>query len=361
MGADAKTNPTNIIQVGQAKANKKTRTSKPQLKVDTDIQFLCSQLDEEAYLLLEKGIRENGCLDKIIYWKDHDTIIDGHNRYKICNDLGKKFKCIPMHFETKEEVMNYVIDHQLGRRNLSDTEKSYLRGRRYLTEKKAAHRPNSSELHQNDGVTGETAQRIADKNGVSQATIERDAVLAEAIDKTREVVGDAFIKSLRAGKVKISKKGIIGLSEKSPEDLKAIVEQIEKGETMSDAEKIVQSNKAPSLDANSDTTTLPEKDRDIEKIEGYLAQVLKILGRMMSTSQPDKLVELSEMTAKICDRLKEIGTINPDSSSQDADDESDDLVDMQVLQEGCSESIAYMEDDVSEIDDDEEDSLDNDR
>ena len=51
--------------------------------------------------------------------------------------------------------MNFVIDHQLGRRNLSDIEKSYLRGKRYLTEKKAAHRPKSSELHQSDGVKGE--------------------------------------------------------------------------------------------------------------------------------------------------------------------------------------------------------------
>jgi hypothetical protein len=359
MAAGTDTNPTDIIRVGQA--NGKTKTAKPQLKVDTEIQFLCNQLDEEAYHLLEKDIRENDCIDPIIYWEGNDTIIDGHNRYKICSDLGKKFDIKPMCFETKEAVMNYVIDHQLGRRNLSDTEKSYLRGRRYLTEKKAAHRPNGNELHQNDGVTGETAQKVAKQNGVSQATIERDAVLAEAIDKLREEVGDDFSKNLRAEKVKISKKGILGLSEKSPEDLKAIVEQIEKGKTMSNAEKIVQSNKASSLDPNSDTTTLPEKDKDIEKIEGHLAQVLKILGRMMNTSQPNKLVELSEMTAKICDRLKEIGTIIPDSSSQDADDESDDPADTQVVLEGCSESIASMEDDVSEIDDDEDDSLDNDR
>jgi hypothetical protein len=216
MAGEAGTNPTEIIPVGQAKTvgimnqyGAGRISGIPQLKIDPEVQYLCEPLDQEAYHLLEKDIDKNGCIDPIIYWKDQDTIVDGHNRFEICSRLGKEYNCIPMSFETKEDVMNYVIDHQLGRRNLSDFEKSYLRGRRYLTEKKAVHRPNSQKLHQNDGVKGETAQKIAEKNGVSQATIERDAALAEAIDKIREKTGNEFSKNLRAGKVKLSKKGTV--------------------------------------------------------------------------------------------------------------------------------------------------------
>jgi ParB-like chromosome segregation protein Spo0J len=351
MAGEACTLPAGNFQGALADGKKKTKVSNPPLDIDKDIQFLCRPLDEEAYCLLEKDIRENGCLDPIIYWEDggKNKIVDGHNRYEICNRLGKKIKIRSMRFETKEEVMNYVIDHQLGRRNLSDMEKSYLRGKRYLTEKKASHRPNGSELHQDDGVTGETAQKIAEQTGVSQATIERDAVLAEAIDKTRESVGDEFIKDLRAEKFKLTKKSIIDLSEKPPEDLKAIVELIKEGKKMSAAEKIVQDKKGPSSDQSEDSSPLPEDDKNIKKIEGYLAQVLKILKKMKTTSQPDKLMELSEMAGKICDLLKEIGAKNPDSSSQDIVHESNDpqVQNNQVTQDdaeeesanGCPESI----------------------
>lgn len=49
----------------------------------------------------------------------HGYIADGHNRYSIC----KKHNIDPMigtlAYETKEEVMEWMLDIQLGRRNLS--------------------------------------------------------------------------------------------------------------------------------------------------------------------------------------------------------------------------------------------------
>jgi ParB-like chromosome segregation protein Spo0J len=325
-----------------------------QLKIDPEIQYLCESLDQEASHLLEKDIDKNGCIDPIIYWKDQDTIVDGHNRFEICTRLGKTYNCIPMSFETKEDVMNYVIDHQLGRRNLSDFEKSYLRGRRYLTEKKAAHRPNSPKLHQNDGVKGETAQKIAEKNGVSQATIERDGVLAEAIDKLRAEVGDDFSKNLRAGKVKLSKKGTVELSKKPPEDLKALVELIEKGERLSQAEKIVRTQKASSSDSTTDRAPLPEKDESLEKVEQQLDRILKILTKKDATIQQDKLIKLSAKAQEICDRLKVIGAKNPNFSCQNTGCTSDDHQ-TEIREEpndANSGNVASEEDDVAELDND---------
>jgi hypothetical protein len=228
-----------------------------------------------------------------------------------------------MPFETKEDVMNYVIDHQLARRNLSDLEKSYLRGKRYLTEKKASHRPNTSELHQDDGVIGETAQKIAKLHGVSQATIERDAGLAEAIDKLKEEVGDDFSKNLRSGKVKISKKDTIELSKKPPEYLKALAEQIEKSAKLSEAEKIVQSQNVSSSDQSHETTPLPKNNEILVKVERHLSQALKFLEKAETAKQPDKLVELSAMVQKISDRLKVIGEISPNPVSQNVDNASE--------------------------------------
>lgn len=287
------------------------------LNIDSEIKFLCRPLNVEEYSLLEKDIEKRGCINPILYWEGHDIIVDGHNRYEICNKIGKTYNCLPMAFETKDDVMNYVIDHQLGRRNLSEMERSYLRGVRYLKEKKANHRPKPSELHQNDGVNGETAQKIAKKTGVSQSTIERDALLAEAISKLRAEVGDDFSKDLRSKKVKLSKKAIIELSKKSPDDMKALAELIGTGKKLSEAEKIVQSQNASPSSPTADATPKPKKDMNLDEIEKHFVRILETLDRMETTGEPEKLVELSAVALKICDRLKEIGAKTPDSASHD--------------------------------------------
>ncbi len=46
-------------------------------------------------------------------------IADGHNRYAICQKHKIPFETIPLAFKDKSEVMRWMIDGQLGRRNLT--------------------------------------------------------------------------------------------------------------------------------------------------------------------------------------------------------------------------------------------------
>jgi hypothetical protein len=321
MAGEASTIPTEIIAVGYAKdveienESAATINNIPKLKIDPEIQFLCRTLDDGEYKLLVKDIEMNGCIDPIIYWEGHDIIVDGHNRFEICTKLNKPYNCVPMRFDTKEDAINYVIDHQLGRRNLSNLEKAYLRGERYLTEKKAAHRPNGSELHHFDGVKGETAKMVAKQTGVSPATIERDAVLAEAIDRLRDGIGDEFSKNLRSGKIKISKKDTIELAKKPAEDLKPLVKLIEKGEKLAKAVEIVQSKEALSSEQTSGIGSPIKADKKLEKVEQYLSKALLALEKMDATGQQDQVANLSEIAQKIFDKLKTIGPKPPDQTS----------------------------------------------
>ncbi len=291
-----------------------------QLKRDPDIQFLCPPLDREAHALLEKSLKEKGCVNPIIYWDGPNVIVDGHNRDEICSRLGIPYERIPMHFDTKEDALNFVIDHQLGRRNLSDLQKAYLRGKRYLTEKKAAHRPGGSELPQPDGVKGETAKKIAEDTGVSPATVERDAVLAEAIDELREKIGDDFGKTLRNEKAKIPKKGIIELAKRPLDVLKSFGELVKEGVKPAKAIEIVSQEASSGQEFN----LASPKDRELEKIEHYLSKALKTLDKMEAAGQKEQIAELSAIVERIFDRLKEIGAKNPDSSDQEAHIASDD-------------------------------------
>lgn len=83
---------------------------------------------------LEQNILEFGCKDALTVWETTKDIaqpnlglsdepcfvlIDGHNRYEICQKFNIDFKIIIVEFPNFDKVFDYMIDHQLGRRNLS--------------------------------------------------------------------------------------------------------------------------------------------------------------------------------------------------------------------------------------------------
>ena len=47
-------------------------------------------LNEERALLRQNLLSE-GCRDALVVWKGHDVLLDGHNRYDICTELGLPF------------------------------------------------------------------------------------------------------------------------------------------------------------------------------------------------------------------------------------------------------------------------------
>jgi hypothetical protein len=88
--------------------------------------------------------------------------------------------------------MNWIINNQLGRRNVTPEQASYLRGKRYNMEK-------VSEPFKGNQYTGgrdqndpqqKTAARLADEFKVSEPTIKRDGKFAAAVDTLADTIGD---------------------------------------------------------------------------------------------------------------------------------------------------------------------------
>jgi hypothetical protein len=77
----------------------------------------------------------------------------------------------------------WMLDNQLGRRNLTEKQMSYLRGMRMELEKqdKLANLKQGNSKPQNE-VSEKTAVKLADQYKVSRATIERDATYASDIN-----------------------------------------------------------------------------------------------------------------------------------------------------------------------------------
>jgi len=88
------------------------------LIINPNFKNLIPPLTPEEYSNLENSIKSEGCRDSIVVWKE--TIIDGHNRFKICSEYNIPFNVIKKDFDSIEDIKLWMIDNQKGRRNLTD-------------------------------------------------------------------------------------------------------------------------------------------------------------------------------------------------------------------------------------------------
>ena len=105
--------------------------------------------------------------------------MDGHNRLSICREHGIAFEVRKISLPDKAAARLWVIRNQLGRRNLTPDQASYLRGLEYEQAKQGRggdHKSKGRKCPLN------TADKLAKRRGVSPRTIKQDAAFARAVD-----------------------------------------------------------------------------------------------------------------------------------------------------------------------------------
>lgn len=91
--------------------------------VNEDLKAYIDPLTPEEYEALERSILAEGCRDALVLWGD--VLVDGHNRYGICQKHGLPFQTVQnTRFKSIDDVHLWMIDQHLGRRSISD----FLRG-----------------------------------------------------------------------------------------------------------------------------------------------------------------------------------------------------------------------------------------
>ena len=165
------------------------------MKVDKEFQSLIPPLLPDELALLEQSIIADGCRDPLTVWIEKDILVDGHNRYNICEKHGLDYDIFEKSFSSREEVEDWIDANQLGRRNLSPDQMRILRGRRYNRLNTMGH--GSKSARQNVGQNPQMAAVLAQEHGVTSRTIERDGKLAREL-------GQEQIKAVMKGESKIA-------------------------------------------------------------------------------------------------------------------------------------------------------------
>lgn len=94
------------------------------IKIDSEFQSLIPPLTDDEYQRLEKSILSEGVREPIITW--NETIIDGHNRYSICQKHGIDCPHVEREFKSRDAAKIWIIENQFGRRNLSKYDSGVL-------------------------------------------------------------------------------------------------------------------------------------------------------------------------------------------------------------------------------------------
>jgi len=189
-----------------------TTISNTELKIKPEFKDLIPPPSKEELEGLEKNILANGCEQPIKLWQGF--IVDGHNRYHLCSKHTLPFKTEELKRENENQVILWIIDHQLDRRNISLFSRGRLINRKRAEYAKAAEErmlsgvaidppQNSGEGSQcSDRRSRETDRKLAKESGISHDTLSRIAKIEEkatpeqkkALEKNETSINEVFTK-----------------------------------------------------------------------------------------------------------------------------------------------------------------------
>ena len=86
--------------------------------IDPELRDLLPPITDEEREALTADILKNGCYSPMICMEDM-TLVDGHHRYDICTEHDIPYRMVVLDFEDKLDAMQWMINTQKGRRNLT--------------------------------------------------------------------------------------------------------------------------------------------------------------------------------------------------------------------------------------------------
>ncbi|MRV72705.1 hypothetical protein GJ700_13405 [Duganella sp. FT92W] len=183
-----------------------------QIQINDTLRAYIDPLTEAEYTALERSILAEGCRDALVLW--NDVLVDGHNRYAICQQHGIPFKVTQnTTFRSMEDVMLWMIDNHLGRRSVTDFQRGVLALRRKdilearSAEAAAQNAEEDAKIAPPEPTAAEEAA-VPAKVRTSREDVARAARLSTAtisqIEKIQKQATPELVEAVRAGTISIN-------------------------------------------------------------------------------------------------------------------------------------------------------------
>jgi transcriptional regulator with XRE-family HTH domain len=169
--------------------------------INDELRSFIDPLTPVEYAALERSLQAEGCRDALVLWRD--VLIDGHNRYDICQKHGIPFRTVHNNnFATLEDVMLWVIDNNLARRSVSDFQRGMLalRKKEIVAARAAAAPPEQAAEESADDAASppwSTREDVAKAARVSANTLSQ-------IERIRKTAAPELVDAVRTGTISVS-------------------------------------------------------------------------------------------------------------------------------------------------------------
>jgi N6-adenosine-specific RNA methylase IME4 len=88
------------------------------MQILKELEALIPPLTSEEFKQLERNILEEGIRDPLVTW--NGILVDGHNRYRIAQEHDINYVTVEKEFTDMNAVKEWMVNNQLGRRNLPE-------------------------------------------------------------------------------------------------------------------------------------------------------------------------------------------------------------------------------------------------
>lgn len=221
------------------------------LIIDPEFRDKIFPLSEDEFKKLEENILADGEVrEPLVVW--NDTIIDGHNRWKIIQKHNLTNYIIKqMEFPDKWSAIVWMCRNQLGRRNLTEIQRTVIVAQQYEAQRKTiggqdGNKNAEKRFLPKEGIEKRsrgTSKKVAEQAGVSWGYVERAARVNRGLDAADEI-SPGFKDAVIRGEIKASKEEIAAIRNMDDEQKKDAVEKIKRGEPVK--EKFHEDPKQPS-------------------------------------------------------------------------------------------------------------------
>lgn len=296
------------------------------LTIDPEFEAFIPPLDAMDYARLKANILADGCREPISVW--NGTILDGHNRYRICTENGIPFSTIDISsVHTRAEAFVWMYENQLGRRNLEPFMRAEmaLKVKPYIEERARERSRANLELSSKRGTGkevlnsappisgGKTVEILAKKAQVGKDTIQKvekilEKAEPEVIEKARSgeiSINQAYqtVKPARKQDAKPLEKPEVKPQTQAEKDQAFIDDAMADGPTL---EEIVEETQRENEQLHKKIQSLTQDDKDAEIVR--LQDLNAMLSRQIDTLTATK--GQAEKDARYAvNKLREIGKL----------------------------------------------------
>ncbi|MBV8503271.1 MAG: plasmid replication/partition related protein [Paucibacter sp.] len=251
-----------------------------EIVVDEELKAYIAPLTTEEHDALERSILAEGCRDALVLWGN--VLVDGHNRYGICQKHGLPFQTVQnARFASMEDVHLWMIDQHLGRRSVSDYQRGVLALRKREIMANRRHNARAAVQTSSDlspavdatEVPPATPPRLPETDSLStREALARAARLSPSqvvmIEKIQKQAAPELVEAVTAGTITINAAAAVATLPAS-EQVAAVLAG--KDELRQAAKRVREAKRKPSVDKVEVAASSTAPDESLESLKQQVA------------------------------------------------------------------------------------------